>query len=158
LERRGSKKTQEDYWLIDSIETFREWETFFLEKGEAYQVAIEIDVGMKRGGYSDVESFSKLVTAVVTSNSEVTFRGLMGYDGYIPFLPFPESMGLLHWAMEVEHGWLNKRYAEFVQALEEQLGPSLPQNPIYNGGGSATYKLYRDVSTPINDLAMGSGV
>ncbi|MGB8221488.1 MAG: alanine racemase [Polyangiales bacterium] len=136
-------------WLVDTPERLAAYRDLAEQRGSTLRIAVEIDVGLRRGGALDRDELLAMLS-IIDDSSLLQFTGFMGYDGHVPFAP--EGADPAREFAEVQ-----LRYADFVQAGSDAF-PALFDGPlVYNGGGSRTYHLYTDqLQTPINEVAMGS--
>lgn len=59
---------------------------------------------------------------------------------------------------DTEFAAVHERYSDLVQAASEAYPALFEGQPVMNSGGSMTYHRYTDeLSTPVNEIAMGSG-
>lgn len=136
-------------WLVDTPERLTEYRELADQRGNALRIAVEIDVGLRRGGAIDRDALLTMLS-IIDDSSHLQFTGFMGYDGHVPFAP--EGADPAREFAEVQ-----RRYADFVQAGSEAFPALFEGSPVYNGGGSRTYHLYTDeLQTTINEVAMGS--
>lgn len=137
-------------WLIDTPLRMQEYADFATERNESIAVAIEIDVGLHRGGARNTEQLLAMLE-IINKSDNLRFAGLMGYEGHVPFVSLAIS------TPDAEIALVQQRYAEFVRAGREAY-PALFEGPIvYNSGGSRTYHYYTDdLDTPVNEVALGS--
>jgi hypothetical protein len=113
-------------------------------------VAIEIDVGLRRGGARTTSELLEILEVVASHPQQLRFVGFMGYEGHVPFAPPGFDAG-------AEFAEVQNRYADFVQA-GSQAYPALFAGPlVMNSGGTGTFPRYgADLETPVNDVAVGS--
>lgn len=135
-------------WLVDTRERLAQ----YLELAERlelrFRIAIEIDVGLCRGGLSAPEELAPLMDRMHEHGERLRFAGLMGYDEHAAKAPWPLSRGAA-----IERA--QRRYREFVDYLQIRYQPLLLDPPIWNGAGSPTAFL-QGAGTPLNDIAVGS--
>ncbi len=136
-------------WLVDTQERLTEYRDLADQRGSTINIAVEIDVGIRRGGaLNDDELLAML--SIIDSSSLLQFAGFMGYEGHVPFAPAGASP-------EGEFAAVQRRYADFVRAGSEAFPSLFEGSPLYNSGGSRTYERYTDdLETPVNEVAMGS--
>lgn len=136
-------------WLVDTAERLAEFRDLADERGSAIRVAVEIDVGLRRGGARDSDELLAMLS-IIDGSGRLQFGGLMGYDGHVPFAPEGADPNNEFLAVQ-------RRYADFVRAGTEAFPALFEGSPLYNGGGSRTYHRYtNDLDTPVNEIAMGS--
>lgn len=137
-------------WLVDTPERMQEYAAFAAERGETVSVAVELDVGLHRGGARNAEQLMAML-GIIDESEYVKFAGFMGYEGHVPFVPLDRG------SPAEEFNAVQRRYTEFVR-LGRGAYPDLFEGPlVYNSGGSRTYHLYTDaLESPVNEVAMGS--
>ena len=136
-------------WLVDTAERAADFRDLADERGSTINVAVEIDVGIRRGGAVDNDELLAMLS-IIDGSSRLQFAGFMGYDGHVPFAPAGIDR-------DAEFMAIQQRYADFVGAGSEAFPALFVGSPVFNGGGSRTYHRYtNDLETPINDIAMGS--
>jgi|GEM_PF-49203 len=132
-------------WLVDTVDRLTEYRELADQRGSTLRIAVEIDVGLRRGGAIDRDELLAMLS-MIDDSSLLHFAGFMGYDGHVSFAPDSP-----------EFAEVQRRYADFVRAGTEAFPNLFEGSPVYNGGGSRTYHLYTDeLQTPINEVAMGS--
>lgn len=137
-------------WLVDTKERMLEYRALANSVPARLDVAIEIDVGLRRGGARTTEELLEMLAIVAASPMRLRFVGLMGYEGHVPFAP-------PGFDSDTEFAAVTARYADFVQA-GKQAHKALFAGPlVLDSGGSGTYYRYSNaLQTPVNDIAMGS--
>lgn len=137
-------------WLVDTEERMREFAAFADERGESVSIAVELDVGLHRGGARNRQQLLNML-AIIAGSEYLNFTGFMGYEGHVPFVSLELS------SPEQEFAEVQRRYAEFVRAGSEAFPALFEQPLVYNSGGSRTYHYYTDdLDTPVNEVALGS--
>jgi D-serine deaminase-like pyridoxal phosphate-dependent protein len=136
-------------WLVDTADRMQQYADLATERGAEINIAVEIDVGLRRGGARDNDELLAML-AVIGESPLLRFTGFMGYDGHVPFTPQGADP-----TRELRS--VQQRYTDFVSAGRSAY-PSMFQGPlVYNSGGSRTYHYYTDeLDTPVNEVAMGS--
>ena len=137
-------------WLVDTPQRMREYAAYATQRRTHVKVAVELDVGLHRGGARDVSQLLEML-ATISNSDFLQFAGFMGYEGHVPFVSTEISSPAEEFAL------VQSRYAEFERAGRDAY-PDLFEEPlVYNSGGSRTYHLYTDaLDTPVNEVAMGS--
>ncbi|TPN81894.1 DSD1 family PLP-dependent enzyme [Mesorhizobium sp. CU2] len=124
-------------WLIDTAERLAEYGALAAELGAELRFALEVDVGLHRGGFSSPAEIKAL-----TIPKGLRCEGIMAYEAHAPEIP-----GLFGGASNA----LKKasvQAAEFVAALNPD------QRRILNIGGSKTALLHG--AGVANEVSMGS--
>ncbi|MBK8259438.1 MAG: alanine racemase [Polyangiaceae bacterium] len=139
-------------WLVDTKERLVEYLTLADSIHHPLRIALEIDVGLRRGGARNASELLEMLAIIAQNSGRLRFAGFMGYEGHVPFAP-------PGFDSDTEFGDVMARYAEFVQ-VGSQAYPSLFTGElVYNSGGSGTFYRYnQNLTTPINDIALGSAV
>ena len=134
-------------WLIDSPDRLLQYMQLAKDLGVSLKLNIEIDVGLRRGGYSSIEQFNSSLEKTRASGSLVQISGLMGYE--------PHLTG--------RKAQLQDKSVQDVLAVYRGFKESLANSGLdyrgmtFNGAGSHTLKIYEKDDT-MNDLSAGSAV
>ncbi|MDH0096999.1 DSD1 family PLP-dependent enzyme [Ectopseudomonas hydrolytica] len=136
-------------WLIDSAERLRQYAELAQALGQPLRIALEIDIGMTRGGFRDPQALGQALQHL-QDQPQLQLQGLMGYDAHVAHAPpWTEQRRVF--------ADTNARYREFLAAA--RAFPQLwPRQPLLNGGGSLTYPLHSRSDTPLNEVAVGSAL
>ena len=141
-------------WLVDTVDRANEYAALAKRMHTHLKVAVEIDVGLRRGGAIDNNELLNILAVLDASHGYLTFAGFMGYDGHVPFGP---AFGF---DPDAEFVAVHQRYKDFVAAGAAAYPRMFSSKDlVFNSGGSTTYFRYTKdlVDTPVNDMAMGSG-
>ncbi|KPK16390.1 MAG: hypothetical protein AMJ62_05745 [Myxococcales bacterium SG8_38] len=132
-------------WLVDTSERMNAYRDLAEQRGATIRVAVEIDVGLRRGGARNKDELLAMLS-IIDGSSRLELGGLMGYDGHVYLAP-----------EGTEFAEVQARYADFVRAGSEAFPALFEGSPLYNSGGSRSYHRYTDdLETPVNEIAMGS--
>jgi D-serine deaminase-like pyridoxal phosphate-dependent protein len=127
-------------WLIDTPERLQQYTQLARTFDRRLRVNFEIDVGLHRGGFAEVESLVHAIElASADTHTEIT--GLMGYDAHVTKMPRIKS------AYQASQ----EKYRTALDALMTKL----PGNYTLNAAGSPTYALHAK-STHANEVSVGS--
>ncbi len=144
-------------WLVDSDEAVDEYLAWARrlhgsDRGTPpLRLALEIDVGLHRGGFTTPEAAASSARRILES-SVAQVSGLMGYDGHVGFAP--RALGPRRKTVSREMRALASRYNEFTTAV---VAMGIPQHKLtLNGGGSRTYMQYGEGGFAPQDIAIGS--
>jgi D-serine deaminase-like pyridoxal phosphate-dependent protein len=137
-------------WLIDTPQRLQQYAELSAALKQPLQIALEIDLGLARGGFSDPQALGEALNMLRTSQASLTLRGLMGYDAQVAHSPpwigrdraFADS---------------NARYRAFI-ATAQTFTDLWPAQPLLNGAGSLTYALHARGDTPLNEVSVGSAL
>lgn len=136
-------------WLVDTVERMEQYRALAADRSSQVNVAVEIDVGLRRGGARHEQELLDML-AVIDGSDWLRFAGFMGYEGHVAFAPPGANPD-----RELES--VQQRYADFVQAGRLAFPDMFEGSPLFNSGGSRTYHYYTDqLDTPVNEVAMGS--
>ncbi len=143
-------------WLVDSRQRLERYLAWAKSEGLRLRINLEIDVGLRRGGFSEMAGLKEALGVIAAHPNHLVFSGLMGYDGHVPHTPFtiPSQKAAVERAFQD----VLRRYRLFVHEAKSAY-PSLFAKPlVFNGGGSKTYALYRGMEkrSEIRDLSIGS--
>ncbi len=159
---RAPEANEQVSWLIDSEERLAEFVLVAKDLKRRLKVNIEIDVGLHRGGISEVKDFTSVFTLLKKEQQWVEFTGLMGYDGHVTKAPAFWGFGKKD-AIDRTLRSVLKKYERYYTLAKEALPGSFHRGAgsradelIFNSGGSRTAALYSDLTTVVNDVALGS--
>ena len=134
-------------WLVDTAMRAREHAAIAESFGVCLPVAIEIDVGMRRGGAADIDAFKAVLQEVLGASEALRFAGLMGYDAHVA----KASKAFRRPAAAYDEA--ASRYRDFVQVAAAH--SAYKDGLILNGAGSPTF-FQHDAESPLNDVSIGS--
>lgn len=134
-------------WLLDTTERIKQYAALADELQITLPVAVEVDVGLHRGGFSPTDLTAGLRT--IADRSSLHFAGVMGYEPHLPALP--RTLGLRR-AAEKEFEYT---YAQAIASAAAVFGETVMSDAIRNSAGSKTL-AERATSTMFNDLSVGS--
>ena len=136
------------HWLVDTPDRVGQLANLAREIGQSLSVAVELDVGMHRGGATLPDEVEAILARISQSRGGLTLSGFMGYDAHIGKSPpwVNRSRALAR---------ANSRFRALIDATRETAPALMPKKPIINGSGSPTC-VYHDESSPVNELAVGS--
>ncbi len=127
-------------WLVDSEQRLEQYQALADRLGLTLRIAVEINVGLRRGGLDQPAQLATLARAIEDS-PRLRFTGLMGYDAHAAKAPVGPEKALAA---------ANRRYRAFVAACN-----CAPESLTLNGAGSPTHVLHQQDS-PLNDVSLGS--
>lgn len=135
-------------WLVDSPDRIRQYAELAGEHQMVLPVALEIDVGLHRGGCAGPGEVGEALR-LIADQSGLRFNGLMGYEPHLPALP--AQLGVRARAQ----GDFRDSYLAAVQTAEAVFGAEVVAASILNTAGSKTFAA-RAQESPFNDLSVGS--
>ncbi len=136
------------HWLVDHPARAADLATFAGSQGFSMSVAVELDVGMRRGGVAGARDLAAVLEVIRASGGQLRLRGFMGYDAHagkaVPWRSRRRSVDLA-----------NRRYQAMLEWARRDFADLLSPTPLINGAGSPTF-LFHDQRSPLNDFAVGS--
>ena len=143
-------------WLVDTKERLNEYLAYAKKENALVKISLEIDVGLHRGGFETTAQMAEAVEMIKANSQYLQLTGLMGYDGHVPYVPF-----YINKQKAIEKAFANVQqcYSGFVEELKKHYDAKFISSLTLNSGGSRTYFYYGNFkgTTPVNDIAMGSG-
>jgi len=137
-------------WLIDTTTRLDQYLALAKGFGEKLRVNLEIDVGLHRGGFVDLQDLGKALGLIRDNKDYLIFSGFMGYDPHV--VKLPPIVRSKEKALEMA----NNFYHECIDHLKVKF-PSLYHSDLtFNGAGSPTIELHNSDHSPLNDLSAGS--
>ncbi len=136
-------------WLVDSIARAKQLNNLGELLGFPLCVAVEVDVGLHRGGLDSSSKFCLLI-GYLKNAEHLMMSGLMGYD------PHLAKIGL----SRLQHFYFEKSKAAYRSFIDDlyQTWPDLKNEElIFNGAGSPTFLMHADDS-PLTEVAVGSAI
>lgn len=139
LRAKGFDGWQRVLWLVDDVARVKELAAWAATLPFALHVALEVDIGLHRGGFHSTSDMHAAVAAM----GPLKLRGVMGYDGHFGRLPWPVQRPL------ASHQASMATYRDLLAALP------LEGEPRLNAGGSLSFSSYGE-GDPTNELTIGS--
>lgn len=137
-------------WLIDTKNRLTEYVDLAKQLGQKLRVNLEIDVGLHRGGFANLENLRAALLFLKENDSHVTLSGFMGYDPHVVKLPFFVR------SKEKALNMANTFYHKCLEVLKTNFPSLYHPDLTYNGAGSPTINLHTIDSSPLNDVSAGS--
>jgi D-serine deaminase-like pyridoxal phosphate-dependent protein len=134
-------------WLIDSHDRLLQYQALARELGVKMRVNLEIDVGLRRGGFAEPAAVDKTLDVIQANDSHLELSGLMGYEPQLTGLKADLDHPAVREVLGIYHGFLDR-----VKARNADV-----ERMTLNGAGSHTLRIYERDNT-MNDLSAGSGV
>lgn len=136
-------------WLIDSQQRLMEYAELAKALGRPLRIALEIDIGLKRGGFGTPQALAEAMQQL-RHLPALPLQGLMGYDAHVAHNP--PWQGQLQALRDAD-----ARYRQFISSAQT-FTELWPAEPLLNGGGSLTYRLHAQQQTSLNEVAVGSAL
>jgi D-serine deaminase-like pyridoxal phosphate-dependent protein len=137
-------------WLVDTPKRLAEYKEIAAATGVTMPIAVELDVGLHRGGVTAGDALNTMLRSFQGSQV-LRFAGFMGYEPHLAKLPT-----IFGW----REGAIQKAWAAYAAALKSGhavLGDASMKSITRNAAGSPTFRLYQDTSVA-NDIAVGSAL
>ena len=153
--RIGFDSARQVQWLIDTPERMRQYLALATEKNLTMRCNIEIDVGLHRGGVTNMKDLDEMLKIISNGAGRLKFSGYMGYEPHVasalPILKKKET------AVRDAYAGMVARYREFYDFGKKTYPGFFSGDLTFNSGGSHTYRLFQGEG-PVNDVAVGSGL
>ena len=150
LSQTDANRDDQICWLIDTNARLEAYRGIAQEFGRAVNVALELDVGLHRGGFEAGDELAAALSTLHQSNA-LHFFGFMGYEPHLASIP--KALG---WRKRATKGaW--ETYTQAIESAERIFGASKARDIIRNTAGSPTYRLYTDTSIG-NEVSVGSAL
>ncbi|WP_281645164.1 alanine racemase [Parendozoicomonas sp. Alg238-R29] len=151
-EEKAQRASVQVQWLVDSYPRLEQYLELAIEQQKTLKLAVEIDIGLHRGGVAGVDSFKKILRLISENKDHLSFSGLMGYEPHVSKLS-----GLLASKRMAARSQVLSNYQQFVDTVKNDFPDLYADDLCFNSGGSTTYALYPESDRgSVNDLAIGS--
>lgn len=147
----GFQADQQLQWLVDTPERLGEYLALAQELGETLQINIEIDVGLHRGGITELETLDVMLRTIAANPQQLRFSGFMGYDPHVVKVPSVIA------SQDELHQTALAKYEQMITHTQAHFPELWRDDLTLNAAGSPTYRLYDDISL-VNDLSVGSAL
>jgi len=145
----GFKPATQLSWLVDTDARLAQYQEIAHSNRVAMRIAIEIDVGMHRGGVQNSAQLAQLLKRINADREHLSFAGFMGYDAHIGKIPT---------IIENHDESFRKATAIYQQHIDyarQNFRQFFSERMLFNGAGSPTFALHKE-NSPCNDLSAGS--
>ena len=150
LSQTDETQTDRVCWLIDTKARLESYQNIALEFGSVLNIALELDVGLHRGGFEIGDELEATLNILQQSNS-LRFAGFMGYEPHLASIP--KTLG---WRKRATKGaW--STYQKALDLAKDVFGEAQLGDIIRNTAGSPTFRLYTDTSIG-NEVSVGSAL
>ncbi len=137
-------------WLVDNLERLKQYESLAKELRLVFNINLEIDIGLHRGGFECDDVYRQALTLIDKSKS-LRLSGLMGYEPHIGKIPV--FLG----GSEKAFRKVKTDYRAFKYSIVDIMGEEALTNLTFNTGGSSTYPLYTQPDI-MNEIATASAL
>jgi len=134
-------------WLVDTEARLAQYLELAKAMGVKMRVNLEIDVGLRRGGFGDAQALQPALAAIAANARYLEFAGFMGYDAHL--------MGLPGFIVTKEKPKVRERYRAAMDLLSSKFPALLNERLTFNGAGSPTFRHYEGEAL-LNDVSAGS--
>lgn len=136
-------------WLVDGAPRVEAYAALARTLGVRMRLAVEVDVGLHRGGVSDAEALFAVMRAIEADPRHLAFAGLMGYEAHVAAAPPLLSSPARAFAASMD------RFAALKEAARSRFPEMCAGDVAWNAAGSKTYSMY-SASGPADEVALGS--
>jgi D-serine deaminase-like pyridoxal phosphate-dependent protein len=133
-------------WLIDTGARLAQYAAL----GRKLRVCLELDVGMRRGGFADEATLGPVLDTLA-GHPHLELAGFMGYDAHVGAVPWPLARPAAQLGAALA---TYRRLLSFARARQPVL---LDRELIIDGAGSKTFRLH-GAGSVLNELALGSAL
>lgn len=137
-------------WLVDTKQRIEEYIILAKKLDQKLRLNLEIDVGLRRGGFTKIEDLKKALQLIQINLDHVEFSGFMGYDPHVVKLP------KIIMSKEKALKKANDFYEECIYLLENEFPDLFHEELTFNGAGSPTIQLHQNKNSNLNDISAGS--
>ncbi|MEL6637348.1 MAG: alanine racemase, partial [Bacteroidota bacterium] len=123
-------------WLIDTVERARQYLQLAEELQQPLRLNLEIDVGLHRGGFQNLEALSEVLALIAAQRDKLIFSGFMGYDPHV--VKIPKLLRSPERSLQLS----NRFYEECKKMVREQFPQLWNDQLTFNGAGSPTVSLH----------------
>lgn len=134
-------------WLIDTNERLEQYEALAAARDVVLRISLELDVGLRRGGFVPGEGFRAALHRIERSD-HLALAGLMGYEAHVAKVP--TAGGLRGKAFDSAMAV----YTEAVEIAMDVFGVESMNEAVLNSAGSMTFPLHGD--GPANEMSIGT--
>lgn len=140
-EKAGAEATARVQWLIDTPQRLADYEAAASARALPLKISLEIDVGLHRGGFADMQALAAAVRQ--DRADQPLIAGLMGYDPHVPKMP------------SADKAWAGSQaaYRTAIEVLRE--AGFNPATLTLNSAGSPTFRRHC-AGTVANEVSVGS--
>jgi D-serine deaminase-like pyridoxal phosphate-dependent protein len=138
-------------WLVDTPERLLEYRDMAEKMGLKIRVNIELNIGLNRGGVSNLEILHEMMETIRSNPVTLHFTGFMGYEGHVPHVP--ALVGRISAIQKALRRTMD-RYSEYCRYASVYFGEIYSKATTFNTGGSGTLRFYHE-QFPEKELAVG---
>jgi D-serine deaminase-like pyridoxal phosphate-dependent protein len=146
----GFSPTNQLQWLVDTTQRIEQYIFLAKKNNQKLRLNLEIDVGLRRGGFSELEDLKKALQLIQSNSKQVEFSGFMGYDPHVVKLP------KIIMSKEKAFKKANDFYGKCIYLLKNDFPNIFHEQLTFNGAGSPTIELHHNKNSHLNDISAGS--
>lgn len=141
---------QQVQWLVDTEQRARQYLDLARELGNPLRLNLEIDIGLHRGGFSNLEALGRTLKLIRNNPAHLTFSGFMGYEPHV--VKIPKMLRSEEQAFRMA----DEQYAACIELVQMQFPDLWNEELTLNGGGSQTIDLHGAGESVLNEVSAGS--
>jgi len=126
-------------WLIDNPERLQQYLALAQGLGTRMRINIELDVGLHRGGVSDVNVLRQMLALISANPQHLAFAGFMGYDPFVG-MGVPGILG----SPEELFAKVMLIYQRCVDFTRQQFPALWNESLCLNTAGSPSYRIHEN--------------
>jgi D-serine deaminase-like pyridoxal phosphate-dependent protein len=126
-------------WLLDGPERLQQYLMLAQGLNTRMRVNIELDVGLHRGGVSDVQVLEQMLTLISANPQHLEFAGFMGYDPFVG-MGVPGILG----SPEELFSKVMVIYQRCVDFTRQQFPALWHESLCLNTAGSPSYRMHEN--------------
>lgn len=146
----GFSPTKQLQWLVDTNQRIEEYIFLTKKVNQKIRLNLEIDVGLRRGGFAKIEDLKEALELIQRNSNQVEFSGFMGYDPHVVKLP------KVIMSKEKAFEKANDFYGKCINLLRNNFSNLFHEQLTFNGAGSPTIELHQNKNSHLNDISAGS--
>lgn len=124
-------------WLLDGPQRLEQYLVLAQGLRTRMRVNIELDVGLHRGGVSDVQALGRMLTLISANPQHLEFAGFMGYDPFVG-MGVPGLLG----SPEELFARVMVIYQRYVDFTRKQFPGLWREGLCLNTAGSPSYRMH----------------
>ncbi|SDT00373.1 D-serine deaminase, pyridoxal phosphate-dependent [Pseudomonas granadensis] len=139
-------------WLLDGPQRLEQYLALAQGLRTRMRVNIELDVGLHRGGVSDVQALGRMLTLISAHPQHLEFAGFMGYDPFVG-MGVPGILG----SPEELFARVMVIYQRYVDFTRQQFPGLWREGLCLNTAGSPSYRMHEH-ETLCSEVSVGTAM
>ncbi|MCH4897495.1 DSD1 family PLP-dependent enzyme [Pseudomonas sp. B707] len=144
--------TKQLQWLIDNPERLQQYLALAQGLGTRMRINIELDVGLHRGGVSDLNVLGQMLALIAANPQHLEFAGFMGYDPFVG-MGVPGILG----SPEELFAKVMVIYQRCVDFTRQQYPALWHDGLCLNTAGSPSYRMHENESLS-SEVSVGTAM